>query len=881
MASKPDSLTVGAWVAKDIPHKVSLVRFMLPEDHYQTLLSWAPQSKKPGMPQYSNVVLAGLSEILAFFVPEVSFMDSQAKNSAGQPRLAIYLLEAPSDLQDIRLRAVSALNFWLANLYPDKPAEMRTAVANSANDDAQWQSLSVSTLMKTGDGVCAVPEDPLVFSALAALAAQKLSGTEVRFTSGETKTWIAQTPQSGTYEGIELVAFPPKFEPNANALFSEVVTLKTATFPERVEQGIHILAHASIRNWGPIRGYDVSSSPSRSLDLFMPQSGAQPSDYKRYGHSRIRYKALVENWDGVRYRGEEKDIQAKWGSKRDRSVFEIVRQLTGTAPLSNADFMAPVQDYDGAWVLPRLAPGSGDRYLAGGSGVGWSDRSDISGSLDTPLAEIGFVRAGDMRRIIGQLPIKTDFASGGEAAGRRRQLLHAMSGLGISSALTFLVLSTRDRTPTLIEEELVKLLGVPDRKKGDQLMWADGLVISLIATPGGLFSQSLPEADIPREDLEGMTDAQATKIRARQQDDRNEATEADMASYLRARLGEIEGVGCAIIEMPASLRGENLDPYQLGRRVLAQHKLLPKVVLSEDDGTNDKYRASVADCLRMLGVVPFGADAVPYVPAAIGVIQRNQTRDGSSRITAQSVPVAVRIREGQLEGALPNSSQSPEWKPYAYLVLDILMGAYERYTRRSNAENRMLFANYINDALDHLNRTDIAVEVFLDGATLRSLVPALQNGQLRFDTLTVGSRTYTPSDLPSLRLIRVNANADELPSYSHDNNSQWTGGLFNWDGATRTVYGAKKKPMTLKNDGKQLLQSRHDPDTVNPRSDRKHRKASALDELSAIFVQPNDDVSQLQLLAHRLRSQHTHYKDDTRLPFPLHELHALSKSINF
>ncbi len=879
MASKPDRLTVGAWVAKELPRDISLVRFMLPEHHYQTLLSWAPQSRKPGIPQYSNFVLAGLSEILAFFVPEVSFMDSQARNDAGQSRLALYLLEAPSDLQDIRLRAVSALNFWLANLYPDKPAEMRTAIASSAGDAELWRSLKVSTALKTDYGACAAPEIPLVYSALAAMAAKQISGAEVKFESGETKTWIVQTPQSGTYDGIELVAFPPKFEPSANALFSEVVTLKTATFPERAEHGIHILARPSVRNWGPIRGYDVSSSPSRSLDLFIPRNGAQTSDYKRYGHSRIIYKALVQYWDGVHHRGEEKDIQAKWASKHERSVFDIVRQLTGTAPLSNADFMAPVQDYDGAWVLPRLAPGSGDRYLAGGSGVGWSDRTDIAGSLAAPLAEIGFVRAGAMRRISGQMPIKSDFASGGEAAGRRCQLLDAMGGLGIRSALTFVVLNTHDKTPTLIEEELVKKFGVPDWKEGDQLIWDDGLVISLIAAPGGLFSQLLPEADIPRQDLEGMTDAQAAKIRANQQNEANKSTEAKMAAFLKARLGAVDAIGCAIVEMPASLRGDNLDPYQLGRRVLAQHKLLPKVVLSGDDSPDEKYRASVADCFRMLGVVPFEADAVPLVPAAIGVIQRNQTRDANSKITAQSIPTAVRIREGRLEGALPNSSQSPEWKPYARLVLDILTGAYERYSRRSSAENRTLFANYINDVLDHLNRTGSATEVFLDGATLRNPVPALRNGQLSFDTLTVGSRTYAPSDLPNLRLVRVNTNASELPPYSHDNDSQWTSGLFNWEDARRTVYGAKKKPVTMQK-GRALLHSRHDLENTSARADRDHRKAAALDELCVIFVQPNDDISKLQLLAHRLRSQHTHYNDDTRLPFPLHELHTLSKAIN-
>ena len=884
MPNSPENLTVGAWVAKDIPREINLVRFTLPEAHYQTLLGWAPRSKRPGAEQFSNVVLDGLSEILAFFVPEVSFMDSRFPNKAGQTRLALYLLGTPSDLEAIQLKTETAINFWLANIYPQKPAEMRTAIANSAGDSRQWMSLRVSTALKAGDGVCASPQDPLFYSALAAMAVRSISGAKVRYRSGEVQTWIAQTPQSGTYDGIELVAFPPKLAPNANALFSEYITLTTASFPERADHGLHILAHSSMRNWGPITGYDTSSSPRRSLDLFMPSSDAQRADFKCYGHSRIQYKALVQNWNGVYHRGEARNVHAKWGSRHDREVFDIVRQLTGAVTISNAGFMTPVLDHDGAWILPRLAPGSGDRYLAGGSGVGWQDRSDIARSLDAPLAEIGLARAEHMRRIKLQrfgrsTSIKTYFEGDETSADHRRQVLAAMSALGMGSTLTLLVLHIRDNTPALIKEHIVQWLGAPDSSEGDNLTWADGLVISLIAAPGELFSQQLPEADTPSQDLEALTNAQAAAIRASQQDEVNRATQAKMSEYLTEHLGTIAGVGCAIVEMPASLRDKTLDPYKLGRRVLAQHKLLPKVVLCDDEEADDKYHASVADCFRMLGVVPFNAEGIPFLPAAIGVIQRNRKSSRNANITGQSIPVSVRTREGRLEGALPNSGQTPEWKPYALLVLDILTGAYERYRRRTTQENQALFANYINRVLEHLNGAGTPTLVFLHANTLRSMVPSLRNGFLKFDTLTVGNRTHVPSDLPNLTLVRINANSDELPQYSHDNDSQWTQGLFKWEDARRTVYGAKKKPVTMQK-GRALLHSRHDLEQSDTRSDSGHRKAAALDEMCIIFAHADDDVSTLQVLTHKLRSRHTHYAGETRLPFPLHELHALSKAVN-
>ena len=85
-----------------------------------------------------------------------------------------------------------------------------------------------------------------------------------------------------------------------------------ATFAERKEHGLHLLARPSIRNWGPIEHFDLSGSPARSLDLVMPSRNGQPLEFETYKHSRLMFKARVVNWDAVHHKKQDKRIEAKW-----------------------------------------------------------------------------------------------------------------------------------------------------------------------------------------------------------------------------------------------------------------------------------------------------------------------------------------------------------------------------------------------------------------------------------------------------------------------------------------------------------------------------------------------------------------------------------------
>ena len=181
-----------------------------------------------------------------------------------------------------------------------------------------------------------------------------------------------------------------------------------------------------------------------------------------------------------------------------------------------------------------------------------------------------------------------------------------------------MVLHIRDETPAIVDTQIVKLFGEPDKRDGGSRSWADGLCIDIICAPAGPFAQLLPKAEISSQELEGMSDAQAAKIRDSRQRKLNKNTASEMSNYLQLHLGPLGDVGCAMVEMHESLMGEKLDPYMTGRRVLAEHNLLPKVVLFKEQDSDEKYRSSMEDCLRMLGVVPFTEDQLQIRPAAIG-----------------------------------------------------------------------------------------------------------------------------------------------------------------------------------------------------------------------------------------------------------------------
>ncbi|UFW48171.1 MULTISPECIES: RNaseH domain-containing protein [Bradyrhizobium] len=883
-----DTLQVAVWTAENLPDEIPMVRFALPSRAHEILAQWFREKTNRSPDQPVNVILSGLSEVVAFLVPETAHI--KLERNGGPSRLSLYFLaEDVVDRDDLRQRVRACLALWIGLVYPKKDPDLRSDIANAVDDDANWTTLSVDTAMRKHDGTCAAAVDTRLYDALTSLVARRLAGRSIQFATGQERTMVLQTPQSALYGGVELVAFPPtRGKSGSDALWSEVITISTATFPERKEQGIHILARPSIRNWGPVRSYDRREDPSRSLDVFVPPAGGEPG-FAGYRHATFRYKATVD-WKAVIGHGAPKEIVAKWDSQNEHRVFELVGRLAGAAQIAAADLTHIVVGEEGRWVLPRLAPGSGDRFMAGGSGVGWPDRQDIATAIDKHLEPAGFQRAAPLTRLQGRMPVKGPFSSvpadrRDEARGLRRAALsRVLNAIGTAGrGLDIVVFRLQDATPQAVAQEIGEYLGIPERVNGESLVWNDGLRINVIPAVSGVLAEALPRIQLTAAEEAGRNDKQQAEIRRSKQEEANSRVAAEMRAHVKlARAGTTE-IGCAILEMPSAHRGTGaLDPYAVARSELASERLLPQVMLVEDDDgeENPKIRAAVRDLFRMLGVLPVFEEELPYGVAAIAAIQRNAQTVGGGTIKSQAFPLAVRTKDGILECAMPQDSGEPTWMPYAEAALFIFSGVNEKFRRSRVDDNVAKFHTFYGAVLDQLNRRGETV-VLADMDTLgEKWMQSIQNGRLIFDRIEIGNRVFTPADLRNVRLIRLSATSNKLPTYYVDDETQWPTGMFTWGpDARRTGYALKRKPVSAKTVGRAMPISRHLPTGDNKAMDNKPRKISSVDEVCIALCQDGDDLTELKLFTHRLRSVHAQYDDDTVSPFPLHELLLLGRAV--
>jgi hypothetical protein len=884
MTNSIDVLHVASWRATALPGNLVLTRFILPVSAHETLLEWCREkTKRENLP--TTVVIAGLSEILAFFAPETAYMaQDRDGGDSGLRRQCLYFLGDVTADADLRRRLKSAILIWLGIIYPEKSAGVRALIAEGVSDRLNWRVQQISTRLKQHKGACPVPEANALFDALTVHVVARIANKMIQFQSGETRILIPKTPQSRPFGGVELVAFPPKKERDGDGFYSEVVTISAATFPEQHGGGIQVLAQPSIRNWGAVVGYDTYGGPSRSLDLFIPPQ-SDGDGYLNYRHTSFDVKVMIENMDAVKKGKATTKTFVRWEPFGHRIV-DLMRRLSGSvSQLENTDYTRPLAGQEGLWILPRLAPGSGDRYLAGGSGVGWDDRNDIAESLDAPMQASGFTRADTMSRIRSRMPIKGPFNVAGHdlevtAPQRRAGLLRTLASIGNSGGeVDFIVFHMHEGSPDQVKTEVKRFLGAPDQEDGDLLAWSDGLKVRLCAAPSGPLAQMLEYYELPEERKSSLTQKQQDELRKAGQAQSDLKVGIAMRDHIARFRNGRAGVACAIVEMSSSLRGMGArDPYAMARLHLARQRVLPQVVLVDDEAPEEKYRSGVRDWFRMLGILPAFEQKLPLLPSAFTVIQRNDEFVGGGSIKGQAFPLAVRVREGgSVECALPDESGAPNWMPYALAALRILSGDYGRFARSRTEENLGKFGIFFTTALEQIDRLGPSV-VILDMDTVANKIPALSNGNLLFDNLQIGNRKLTPGDLPNTRIIRVCANTAKLPCYMQAEGI-WPQGLFSWASAVRTAYGVKKKPRSAKIGAYASRISRHQAPGDTRVADHKPRRIAALDEICAIFTQPNDDTVSLLMMAHRLRSVHAQFDDDTSLPFPLHELRLLGDAV--
>ena len=337
--------------------------------------------------------------------------------------------------------------------------------------------------------------------------------------------------------------------------------------------------------------------------------------------------------------------------------------------------------------------------------------------------------------------------------------------------------------------------------------------------------------------------------------------------------------------MPEALRDDIGDPYPFARRVLARNRCLAQVLLVDEpdeksptdvERSSNKWLSSVRDCFRMLGVVSEEAfKSKEFSPAAFAIIQRDSFTAGQQTLASFALPVISRLCAGAHECLLPGEGS---WLPYASAALKIFTGQYERWSRGRDSQNTARFEAFFIGVLEQLVGLNERIVLLIDQESTAQRIKTFQNGELRFDHLELGGRQFSPENLLNLCIVRVNTDYRRASFYSPTTEAQWPSGPFRWPDQKRTVYSRKQKPASVGVRSRASLYSRH---SYEGKEGQYQRLASQLDEMSVIFKPRDVEALRVAGYAHRLRRFHEQYDGDTQLPFPLHELLLLKKSVTF
>ena len=875
--SRVDSLRVAVWSADAFPEKNAvLTYFELSGAEYRTLSQWSQEETRRG-----RFWLVGLKEFLSCFVAGVAFME-QVKEREGQEGLRLYFLDKPAP--SVKQSLENALTLWLNTLYADVESRRQQIqqIAQTPRDLKNWGTRKVSNHMKEHRGVCAVPEDRLLFDALTAHAVRSIASEEISFGNGEQKIAIPETPQSSLFGGVELIVFPPTDEDRG--YWAHVVSVSAATFPEK--PGIHIVVRVSIRNWAALDRPDRFGAPARSLDVFVPGINGRLG-WSGYHHSSFAVQLRRNRSSSNQTITDSLAPVVRFDHQKEAAVLEWLRTLAGKPQLEKNSLLSPMLSEGSLSVLPRLAPGSGDRNLPGGSGVPFPDRARIVEQLHTHLAAAGFERAPNLSRVKNRVAVPVLDGRVAELTrmptiveqSRKKQLnvLQALSANGVKGPLEFYAFHITQDTPRIIADGLQSYLGPAEPGASTdgvrELHWTEHLSIRIISSPADLLSQSLPT--IAGQPSPGWSSDQLAAIERDQQRELNQTTSEHMQKYILSRRGKRRDLACAILEMPETLRGRRDDPYLMSRQAFAKVNCLAQVVLTTQIESPKKERAerikaAVRDCLRMFGVVPsIWLDLSNVKLAAIVMIQRDAEQLLGNRREAQSFPIAVRLRNHVIECLMLGESN---WMPYAHTVLKVFSSDYQRIGRDRRPETVANITRFYADVLERLNQDGTTI-VMVDSSGHR--VPALNNDGLSLDRLDLGEKTFTPNNFLNLRIVRTSIDSDKLPYYYPEQDVQWPVGLWNWERQDRTWYALKGKAPSVGGRSKWAIV----PRSLGSETNRQPRVSGQLDEICVMFKQKDDPALEIARLVHALRRFHVQYSYDTRRPFPLHEAMLLGRSV--
>ena len=176
---------------------------------------------------------------------------------------------------------------------------------------------------------------------------------------------------------------------------------------------------------------------------------------------------------------------------------------------------------EGRWV--SLDVGSGDRFMAGGSGVGWPDRQDIARGIDA-FSTRRLLACRTVDALKGTMPVKGPFKPGSadgsnQARGLSGALVDQNQAIGTTSrGLDIIVFRSQEGTPLAIVREIGYFFGTPDRTDGGLPHLERWVAHQRGAGRFRRSAQALPKVQLTAAEEAGKTDRQQIEIRRTKQE---------------------------------------------------------------------------------------------------------------------------------------------------------------------------------------------------------------------------------------------------------------------------------------------------------------------------------------------------------------------------
>jgi hypothetical protein len=869
--------------ADSLGNEIVALQYRMPQAAYREM------HKRLALAPTKSIPLDGLETILAWAAPEVDLYGVDRPANAADKTLVLSVFEPPADDEDLKNRIRSAIDYWLALCFEPEVAD---AIGRLLDDKrasrASWQTIRipVGPLDKLGEESRAL----LIYDAVAYRAAQLLRQPA---DAGDSGIWIPAGARRDFVHGKEVLTSVPKPEPRG--YWTYVVKATTVTSPEA--KGLRVALHVGVRNWGKVV---KRSATRRSFDMLAPADAAiSDGTTMRWVNASLRIRWTSAGDD---HRATKKLLVAS--ADRRRQAMAFVAERAGVLSLFDRFDGTPI--VEGSFMLlPRLGAYHGDRWLPGGTGVGIPEREAFFETCESRLARGGFralppLVSTRMPRAPWQRPFKkVSPLIPAEADARDTVLIRQAirRALGESDTLDLWTFWQRSATGDAVRKALIGLLGKPVEATSERLRWEE-LTVSLRQAPAEALSRPvvLNVTDPPKD----LPDDKQRAVRNAARKDALRRFEGDLAGYVSKTIGKLTVPTVAILEMHESLRGEDDDPYIPAYRAFARHGVGVQCVLwSEGDRSPDadgdhtdepdenkveraKMGSALLDLIRMLGVCPAApaerrpADGVPAMQAW-WMVTRNEADgfDGGFR-----TPIAVDCADSQMRVALLCQDGNLEWVSYLEAVCRLTLRQAFPVTKDTPAATISNFFAAV--AQQSTGRT-----IFCEASNIRRSLPGLSNSQLRPGELLLGGRgvsaTYSLIDGGDKSVVRLNLDRDATPSHWARHVAQGnTAGIFPEPNTSRTFWVARPMALAMQMDRK-LHRANKAGRLASMGADVKlsmaDRRLPSLTEMYCAVAAFDRPPLTAAVFTRWCLGTHVTTRDETRLPFPLHEAQLLEDHV--